>query len=241
VARANGHDGASVRRLEASPHELAVEQYILSAIISGAFAGKGFDLAGGINAGQFGMVYFVAKEALRQSISMYLQCEGVTLRAVSDTVMYDLLQEAAGVDSEIYREAWALECENPLSDEELIDYAGRVVHFYEDTLELKKRSPTYRYMNDEKDWLKMYKISIEGAQLIEHLGIEGMVPAQHRFENLLRERKKISQGLKDDGDKKKAPVNKRSKSPTPGVETDHGAAASTPPAYLLRGEGDRPR
>jgi hypothetical protein len=26
-----------------------------------------------------------------------------------------------------------------------------------------------------------------------------MVPAQHRFENLLRERKKIQQGLKGDG------------------------------------------
>jgi hypothetical protein len=191
--------GASLRRLETSPHELAVEQYILSAIISGAFAGKGFDFAGGINARQFGLVYFVAKEALRQSVSMYLQCQGATLRAVSDTVLYDLLEETAGAESSIYREAWGLECENPQTDDEVIDYARRVVHFYEDTLGLKKRSPTYRYMNDEKDWLKMYRISIEGAQLIEHLGIEGMVPAQHRFENLLRERKKIQQGLKGDG------------------------------------------
>jgi hypothetical protein len=196
VTRAKSTESASLRRLDASPQELAVEQYILSAIISGAFAGKGFDFAGGVNAGQFGLVYFVAKEALRQSISMYLQCQGITLRAVSDTVLYDCLEAAAGPGSEVFREAWALECENPLTDEDVIDYARRVVVFYEDTLGLKKRSPTYRYMNDEKDWLKMYRISIEGAQLIEHLGIEGMVPAQHRFENLLRERDKINKGLR---------------------------------------------
>jgi hypothetical protein len=188
---------ATLQRLNASPHQLAVEQYILSAIISGAFAGKGFDFAGGINARQFGLVYFVAKEALRQSISMFLQCQGVTLRAVSDTVIYDCLEEAVGAESDIYRDAWALECENPVTDNEVIDYADRVLTFYEDTLGLKKRSPTYRYMNDEKDWLKMYRISIEGARLIEHLGIEGMVPAMHRFENLLRERQKINKGLRD--------------------------------------------
>ena len=186
---------ASLRLLESSPHQLAVEQYILSAIISGAFAGKGFDFAGGINARQFGLVYFVAKQALRQSISMYLQCQGVTLRAVSDTVLYDCLEEAAGAESVIFREAWSLECENPMTDAEIVEYAGHVLTFYEDTLGLKKRSPTYRYMNDEKDWVKMYRISIEGARLIEHLGIEGMVPAKHRFENLLRERQKINRGL----------------------------------------------
>ena len=67
--------------------------------------------------------------------------------------------------------------------------------FYEDTLGLKRRSPTYRFMNDERDWRRMYEISIEGAALIEHLGIEGFVPAKHRFDNLMRERQKISRGL----------------------------------------------
>jgi hypothetical protein len=193
ASRTESH--AALRRLEASPHALAIEQYVLSAIISGAFAGKGFDFAGGINAGQHGLVYFVAKEALRQSISMFLQCQGVTIGAVNEISLYDTLEETVGAESDVFRKAWSLECDNPMSDAEVVEYAERVRTFYEETLGLKRRSPTYRFMNDERDWRKMYEISIEGAALIEHLGIEGFVPAKHRFENLMRERQKISRGL----------------------------------------------
>lgn len=42
----------------------------------------------------------------------------------------------------------------------------------------------------------MFKTSREIAVLLEHLGIEGIAPKLHRFDNLLRERRNIKRGLK---------------------------------------------
>jgi hypothetical protein len=56
-------------------------------------------------------------------------------------------------------------------------------------------SPVYRTMNRDRDWGRMFKLSRQVAELLEHLGVEGVAPRLHRFDNLMRERGKIKRGL----------------------------------------------
>ncbi len=57
-------------------------------------------------------------------------------------------------------------------------------------------SPVYRKMNRDGDWGRMFKMSKQAAELLEHLGVEGVAPRLHRFDNITRERKNIQRGLK---------------------------------------------
>jgi hypothetical protein len=56
-------------------------------------------------------------------------------------------------------------------------------------------SPVYRKMNRDRDWGRMFKMSKQSAELLEHLGVEGVAPRLHRFDNLMRERRNIQRGL----------------------------------------------
>jgi len=182
-----------VERSEVSPAEFAVSQYVLTAIAGGAFASIGFDLAGGLKAGQYGMVYTMAKTALHNSIRIYLKATGRVVIDPPDEEVFELLREA---DSALGEQAWRLECENPMTDEEVAAYAKRVQAFYEDGLGLKQMSPVYKQMNQDRDWGRMFKLSRQVAELLEYLGINGVAPRLHRFDNLMRERKNIQRGLK---------------------------------------------
>jgi hypothetical protein len=51
-------------------------------------------------------------------------------------------------------------------------------------------------MNKDRDWGRMFKMSRQVAELLEYLGVYGVAPRLHRFDNLLRERKNIQRGLK---------------------------------------------
>jgi hypothetical protein len=180
------------RRRE-SPAEFAIQQYVLTAIAGGAFAGFGFDIAGGLKAGQHGMVYTMAKAALRSSIRIYLKAKGAVVVDPPDEEVYDLLRLE---DPDLADQAWSLECENPMSGEEVASFARRVQAFYEDGLGIKQMSPVYKQMNRDRDWGRMFKLSRQGAELLEHLGINGVAPRLHRFDNITRERKNIQRGLK---------------------------------------------
>ena len=175
-----------------SPAEFAIQQYVLTAIAGGAFAGFGFDIAGGLKAGQHGMVYTMAKAALRSSIRIYLKAKGAVVVDPPDEEVYDLLRLE---DPDLAERAWRLECENPMSDDEVASYAHRVQAFYEDDLGIKQMSPVYKQMNRDRDWGRMFKMSRQGAELLEHLGINGVAPRLHRFDNITRERKNIQRGL----------------------------------------------
>jgi hypothetical protein len=179
-------------RLDEGPAELAVQQYVLIAFAGGAFAGFGFDLAGGLKAGQHGMAYTMAKAALRTAIRIYLKARGRVVIDPPDEEVYELLRPA---DPGLADQAWRLECENPMTDEEVVSYVQRVQAFYEDTLGIKEMSPVYRKMNRDRDWGRMFKMSRQVAELLEHLGVEGVAPRLHRFDNLMRERKNIKRGL----------------------------------------------
>ena len=181
-----------VRNLE-SPAEFAVSQYVLIAIAGGAFASIGFDLAGGLKAGQYGMTFTMARTALRNSVRIYLKATGRVVVDPPDEEIYELLREA---DPALAEQAWRLELENPLTDAEVASYTKRVQAFYEDALGLKQMSPVYRYMNKDRDWGRMFQMSRQAAELLEHLGINGVAPRLHRFDNLMRERKNIQRGLK---------------------------------------------
>jgi len=183
----------AVMRAEESPAEFAVSQYVLIAIAGGAFASIGFDLSGGLKAGQYGMVFTMARTALHNSIRIYLKAMGRVVADPPDEEVFELLRDA---DAALAEQAWRLELENPLSDEEVASYARRVQAFYEDGLGLKQMSPVYRYMNKDRDWGRMFKLSREVAELLEHLGVNGVAPRLHRFDNLERERGKIQRGLK---------------------------------------------
>jgi hypothetical protein len=182
----------AVTRLEEAPAELAVQQYVLTAFAGGAFAGFGFDLAGGLKAGQYGMAYTMAKAALRTSVRIYLKAKGQVVNDPPDEEVYELLRLT---DAALAAQAWQLECENPMTDEEVASFVRRVQAFYEDTLGIKEMSPVYRTMNRDRDWGRMFKLSRQVAELLEHLGVEGVAPRLHRFDNLMRERGKIKRGL----------------------------------------------
>jgi len=184
---------APVVRNRESPAEFAVSQYVLIAIAGGAFASIGFDLAGGLKAGQYGMAFTMARTALRNSIRIYLKATGCVVVDPPDEEVYELLREA---DPALAEQAWRLELENPLTDADVASYARRVQAFYEDALGLQQLSPVYRYMNKDRDWGRMFKMSRQVAELLEYLGVNGVAPRLHRFDNLLRERKNIQRGLK---------------------------------------------
>jgi hypothetical protein len=185
-----------VSRLAERPADFALQQYVLSAIAGGAFAGFGFDFAGGLKAGQYGMVFTMAKAALRTSIRIYLKATGQIIADAPDEEVCDLLRLAS---PELAEQAWRLECENPMSDEAVASYARRVQAFYEDGLGIKQMSPVYKQMNRDRDWGRMFKLSREVAELLEHLGVNGVAPRLQRFDNLMRERKNIQRGLKRQG------------------------------------------
>jgi hypothetical protein len=182
-----------VSRLEESPAELALQQYVLTAIAGGAFAGFGFDFEGGLNAGQHGMAYTMARAALRSSIRIYLKAKGQIVVDAPDEEVYELLRLE---NPDLAEQAWRLELENPMSDEEVASYVRRVQRFYEDDLGIKQMSPVYKQMNRDRDWGRMFKMSKQSGELLEHLGVNGIAPRQHRFDNLLRERGNIQRGLK---------------------------------------------
>jgi len=182
-----------VSRRPERPAEFAVQQYVLIAIAGGAFAGFGFDLAGGLKAGQHGMVFTMARAALRSSIRIYLKASGAVVVDPPDEEVYDLVRLE---DPDLAEQAWRLECENPMTDAEIASYARRVQAFYEDALGIKQMSPVYKQMNRERDWGRMFKMSRQVAEMLEHLGVNGVAPRLHRFDNLLRERKNIKRGLK---------------------------------------------
>lgn len=182
-----------VTRQAFAPAEFAISQYVLIAITGGAFASIGFDLQGGLKAGQQGMAYTMARTALHNSIRIYLKATGRVVIDPPDEEVFDLLREA---DSALADQAWRLELENPLTDEEVASYVRRVVSFYEDDLGIKDLSPVYKYMNKDRDWGRMFKMSRQVAEMLEYLGVNGVAPRLHRFDNLLRERKNIKRGLK---------------------------------------------
>lgn len=182
-----------VSRLAEGPAELALQQYVLTAIAGGAFAGFGFDFAGGLKAGQHGMAFTMAKAALRSSIRIYLKAKGQIVNDTPDEEVYELLRLQ---DADLAEQAWRLEIENPISDDEVASFVRRVQAFYEDALGIKQMSPVYRKMNRDRDWGRMFRMSREAAELLEHLGVEGVAPRLHRFDNLMRERGKIKRGLK---------------------------------------------
>ncbi|HEY7465398.1 MAG TPA: hypothetical protein VIB47_01770 [Dehalococcoidia bacterium] len=188
---AKAMSGPIVRNRE-SPAEFAVSQYVLIAIAGGAFASIGFDLAGGLKAGQHGMTFTMSRTALRNSVRIYLKATGRVVADPPDEEVYELLREA---DPALAEQAWRLELENPLTDAEVASYTKRVQAFYEDSLGLKRMSPVYRYMNKDRDWGRMFQMSRQVAELLEHLGINGVAPRLHRFDNLMRERKNIQRGL----------------------------------------------
>jgi hypothetical protein len=177
-----------------SPAEFAIQQYVLTAIAGGAFAGFGFDIEGGLKAGQYGMVYTMAKAALRSSIRIFLKAKGgVVVVDPPDEEVYDLLRLE---DRDLAEQAWRLECDNPMSDDEVASYARRVQAFYEDGLGIKRMSPVYKQMNRDRDWGRMFKMSRQAAELLEYLGVDGVAPRLHRFDNIMRERKNIKRGLR---------------------------------------------
>ncbi len=182
-----------VVRSEESPAEFAISQYVLIAIAGGAVASIGFDLAGGLKSGQYGMVFTMARTALHNSIRIYLKATGRVVVDPPDEEVFELLRES---DAALAEQAWRLELENPLTDAEVASYARRVQAFYEDGLGLKAMSPVYRQMNKDRDWGRMFKLSREVAELLEYLGVNGVAPRLQRFDNLMRERKNIQRGLK---------------------------------------------
>ena len=182
----------AVSRLVEGPAELAVQQYALIAFAGGAFAGFGFDFEGGLKAGQYGMAFTMARAALRTSVRIYLKAKGQVISDPPDEEVYDLLRL---VDPNLADQAWRLECENPMTDEKTTAYVRRVQAFYEDTLGIKQMSPVYKKMNRDGDWGRMFRMSKQVIELLEHLGIEGIAPRSHRLDNTARERENIKRGL----------------------------------------------
>lgn len=128
-----------VTRRETPPASFATSQYVLTAIAGGIFTTISFDLEGGMKAGQQGMAFTMARTALRNAVRIYLKANGRVVVDPPDDEIYDLLREA---DAGLAEQAWRLECENPLTEEDLRSYIATVVSFTRTTLASRSGLPS---------------------------------------------------------------------------------------------------
>lgn len=101
-----------------------------------AHDGRLCDIRGGIQAKQWGMVYYAARLLLRNGIHAYLIGKGYN-RLSTPILIMKLLAIDTNENPDIYKEACELEYANPLTPNEIKAYAERCTEFVEDKLEMK--------------------------------------------------------------------------------------------------------
>ncbi len=180
------------------PLDLSAPEFILSQLawirdlsIDSNSAGR--DFTGALDAGQYGMAYTVAHMILRRMLATYLRKHSYVLTPPEPARLYELLEACCGGDSEVYRNAWELECRNPQTGDEVIEYLERWRWFVEDVLGMKD-SPTYSLDYADEDFANYYRRAYEVALAGEALGLNG-VPSPRHFERAFLERDNLKQGF----------------------------------------------
>ena len=115
--------------------------------LSPEYEGAVEDIAGGMDAGQLGLVLLISREALEAGLDALIERRG--LGSPSTYNRWRLLAQIFGKSSEIYRQAWFLECKNPKMPEQVYDYARACMKFVETSLGLSPPNGLWAYKSQD--------------------------------------------------------------------------------------------
>jgi hypothetical protein len=158
----------------------ATAVFMSRAIVTRMVAGHGtydYDIDGTLEAGQYGATFVAARSALHNALLIYLAQRGHLPGLPSDfreigPLVFELLA-AAEPDGEVLAEAWALECTNPMSVDDLRTYVERYRDLFERLLQLHLL-PTYRSLHDDTGFSRYLELQEQLASAFEHLGMTGV-------------------------------------------------------------------
>lgn len=158
----------------ATEHFLAEALTMRILAVHGAFE---CDIDGALEAGQYGLAFVATRGAFHLALNAYLAREGL-VRALPDLrdpsgKVFEVLQLREG-DSELWNEAWAIECANPASDEEVVEYVARYRRFFKHTLNVDEPSLSGALLSDAV-YANYLRYTDELSQVLDYLGIAGIV------------------------------------------------------------------
>ena len=134
------------------------------------------DTTGALAARQWGTVVLAARQSLRLGIDWFL---AGTLSNTTPERRYDNLIQVVGEDCHIFRQAWTLECANPISQQQVGQYLQECISFVQDDLQLK--SPFWP-LHSAEDFAAGRAHLLQIVLLLTHLEIP------HRWSGTILER-----------------------------------------------------
>ena len=160
---------------------IGASQFALSRIHAGKvmtyYGATLYDISGGIDAQQFGLVALMGRYGLEIGIGAFLADRGDFSHSTFDQL--ESLAEAVGASSSIYSEALSLLNENPQTPEEAVAYAERCMFFVDNTLNLASYRETFSIASKGGS-TRSRRLFYDLSELIMHLGL----PLPRPFEDV---------------------------------------------------------
>ena len=157
-----------VRKMQLGAAHFAVSYANSLGKLSPEYEGAVEDIGGGMEAGQFGLVALVSREAVEAGIDALIEGRGFGTPSTCNRMK--LLARACGKSSEIYRLAWSLECENPDTREQVYDYARACMNFVEQSLGLSPPNDLWAYESQDA-YQRAAQVRQEIARLAKFLDV----------------------------------------------------------------------
>ena len=170
---------AEIKRLPVSAGQFALSRFHAGKTFVIDYGLRLFDISGGKEAGQFGMIGVTSTLALEGGIDAFLASNGYEYGANADRL--ELLAQIFGNSSAVYTEAISLEREVPQTPEEIIAYADKCMHFVENTLEMGYFKKTFRLVS-KQDWNQTMQIIYDLVTLMKYLGISSPISIEEAEE-----------------------------------------------------------
>lgn len=154
--------------------------FVSQAIVTRVMAVHGsydYDITGALEAGQYGIAFVAVRSALHAALFAYLARSGKVGTVPPDPreVGNHVFEVLAGDESErhVLDEAWALECLNPITADDVRACAERYRRFFSDVLRLDT-SPSYGTLLTDSDYGRYLAFAEDLSNAFEHLGIRGI-------------------------------------------------------------------
>lgn len=173
----------SLTKLPVGASDFVLSQSYLCYLLAAHFGSRIIDLLGGIEARQYGLVAVRSRATLEIALDIFLTSEGHALQSPRNR--FEVLAEVCGQSSHIYRDAWRLECANPKTPEDVIEYATQCRHFVEETLGMKPPK-IWRAVITPVEHGNFVEACADLATLTLFLGIDA--PYNPRFRKVAEER-----------------------------------------------------
>ena len=158
-------------RLAQTPAEFAASQ--ARHLESFTYDNTLLDLEGAREAGQWGLLARVSRNALERGVDAYPRNRGLV--NITYLNRFTLFRRAAGRRVALYHQAWALDVANPMSPEEVTAYAAACRQFVEHDLGI--RPPGYCYGYNLPENHAVYdELNRQAEALTRHLGMDSPFP-----------------------------------------------------------------